>query len=454
MHKKGLINDKRVRELNATVQNTGPVIYWMSRDQRVSDNWALIYAIEKANESKVPLSVVFTIAPSFPNANLRHYDFMLKGLQKVEKKLLSAGINFELIKGNPEETLPDYIERNKISLLISDFDPLTIKQDWKRKINNRITIPHHEVDTHNIVPCWIASDKLEFGAYTLRPKIKRHLSTFLVDFPDTQLLNSKPINNTPTNWIEVLNWLNTDKNIKPIDWLNSGEDEAAKILHQFLDHGLSEYSTKRNNPNIKGQSDLSAYLHFGQISAQRVAIEVLKTSAPQEDKDAFLEELIVRRELSDNFCYYNPFYMNPSGFHRWAKETHEKHRLDEREYLYNLEQFENAKTHDPLWNAAQMEMVKTGKMHGYMRMYWAKKILEWTKSTEEAMQFAIHLNDTYSIDGRDPNGYAGIAWSIGGVHDRAWSDRPVFGKIRYMNFNGCKRKFNVDTYIAKYLHGF
>ena len=199
---------------------------------------------------------------------------------------------------------------------------------------------------------------------------------------------------------------------------------------------------------VNGQSNLSPYIHFGHLSAQRVAIEVTKAVAPQEDKSAFLEELIVRRELSDNFCLYNPDYDNVNGFHQWASSTLNNHKDDEREFIYALNEFENALTHDPLWNAAQLEMVKTGKMHGYMRMYWAKKILEWTKSPEQAMEFAIYLNDKYSLDGRDPNGYTGIAWSIGGVHDRAWSERPIFGKIRYMNYNGCKRKFDVNSYIS------
>ena len=212
---------------------------------------------------------------------------------------------------------------------------------------------------------------------------------------------------------------------------------------------MDGYSTLRNDPNESGQSNLSPYLHFGQLSAQRVAIEVMKSPASDEDKSAFLEELIVRRELSDNFCFYNPHYDATEGFPNWAKETHRIHSDDKREHTYALKEFEQGKTHDPLWNAAQMELVITGKMHGYMRMYWAKKILEWTSNPEEAMRFSIYLNDKYSLDGRDPNGYAGIAWSIGGVHDRAWGERSVFGKIRYMNYNGCKRKFDVAKYIGR-----
>ena len=178
--------------------------------------------------------------------------------------------------------------------------------------------------------------------------------------------------------------------------------------------------------------------------------EIKSSSLSNSDKDVFLEELIVRRELSDNFCEYEPSYDYFEGFHPWAKKTLNQHREDKRDYLYTRGKFEYAETHDPLWNAAQNQMRLAGKMHGYMRMYWAKKILEWSPSPEIALQVAIDLNDKYELDGRDPNGYAGIAWSIGGVHDRAWFDRPVYGKIRYMNFNGCKSKFNVQKYIELY----
>ena len=165
-----------------------------------------------------------------------------------------------------------------------------------------------------------------------------------------------------------------------------------------------------------------------------------------------LEELVVRRELSDNFCYYNDRYDSVEGFPDCAIQTLRNHREDRRPYAYSLSQLEGAGTHDELWNAAQMEMVKKGKMHGYMRMYWAKKILEWTGSPEEAFEIALYLNNRYELDGRDPNGYAGCAWSIGGVHDRAWFERPLFGKIRYMSYNGCKSKFNVNDYIRQIKH--
>jgi deoxyribodipyrimidine photo-lyase len=235
----------------------------------------------------------------------------------------------------------------------------------------------------------------------------------------------------------------------PVEGITPGEKAARKQLTQFVEKRLEGYDTLRNDPNENSQSDLSPYLHFGQVSAQRIALEVLKTPNTK-DREAFLEELIVRRELADNFCLYNPNYDSAEGFPSWAKKTLDTHKDDKREYVYSLKQFEEAKTHDRLWNAAQNEMKKTGKMHGYMRMYWAKKILEWTKNPEQAMKIAIHLNDKYELDGRDSNGYAGIAWSIGGVHDRPWFNRPVYGAIRYMSAGGAKGKFNVEAYCNRW----
>ena len=235
--------------------------------------------------------------------------------------------------------------------------------------------------------------------------------------------------------------------IRDRDWIIPGESASKNILGSFIDSKLTNYDERKNDPNFQQLSNLSPYLHFGQISAQRIALEL--TGHPNADN--FLEQCIIRRELSDNFCYYNKQYDNFNGFPQWAKKSLNDHRNDPREYIYSYDEYENCATHDNLWNAAQMEMKIKGKMHGYMRMYWAKKILEWSDEPESALQIAIDLNDKYSLDGRDPNGYTGIAWSIGGVHDRPWFERPVFGKVRYMNFNGCKRKFDVDSYIDLYI---
>lgn len=445
-----MVNSKRIHVLNnGEINKHGPVVYWMSRDQRVSDNWALLFSISKANELKVPLHVVFSLTPNFLNAGLRHYSFMLHGLKEVEEELKNIGIAFNLLYGNPESSIPEFVESLKASILVSDFDPLKVKIQWKHSVNSKISIMHLEVDAHNVVPCRIASQKVEFGAHTIRTKINKLLGTYLVAYPDIPLLKYKA-ESSPINWNYALNWLKPSPDVTVVDWITPGETAAINAMNSFLNVGLAGYSENRNNPLLNAQSGLSPYLHFGQLSAQRLAVEVAKSTAPDKDKSDFLDELIVRRELSDNFCLYNENYDNVEGFHSWAKKSLAEHSNDEREYIYSLNQFEKAQTHDNLWNAAQQQMVKTGKMHGYMRMYWAKKILEWTISIEEAMRIAIYLNDKYSLDGRDPNGYAGIAWSIGGVHDRAWAERPVFGKVRYMNYNGCKRKFDVEKYISIY----
>ena len=427
----------------------GPVVYWMSRDQRAHDNWALLHAAAMADETGGGLAVVFTLAPSFQDATLRQYAFMLDGLRETEETLNSHGIPFYLLAGDPVSELDRFCRDRKVGTVVTDFDPLDIKRQWKNAFIEKNPVRVLEVDAHNIVPCRKASEKLEFAAYTLRPKIHRLLEPYLEEFPGLpETIHTGPFEQQPTDWERVVSGLKVDHRVKPVEWIKPGSRAASETLETFLKERLDRYDGDRNDPNRDGQSNLSPYLHFGQLSAQRVALEVLTNHPRSVNVDAFLEELIVRRELSDNFCLYNPHYDSPEGFHNWAQKTIKAHQKDEREYLYQRDVLEKAETHDPLWNAAQTEMVRYGKMHGYMRMYWAKKILEWTPDVGTAMKVAIYLNDKYELDGRDPNGYAGIAWSIGGVHDRAWTERPVFGKIRYMNDRGCRRKFDVDAYIA------
>lgn len=443
--------EKRVRLVKDGKSGTGPVVYWMSRDQRVADNWALLYAQRLALRNQVPLVVVFCLVPSFLGATIRHYAFMLKGLQEVESGLQKKHIPFFLVSGHPEKRIRAFLRHAGASILVSDFDPLKIKKQWKASLAETINIPFFEVDAQNIVPCLIASRKQEYAAYTLRPKLKKLLPEYLVKFPP---LRKHPFlmkrNVRAVNWKEAHARLNVDTSVGEIKWLTPGERAAKKMLRVFIDKKLHSYATDRNDPNADGQSNLSPYLHFGQISAQRIALKISAISQWRESRDAFLEELIVRRELSDNFCQYNERYDSFEGFPGWAQQSLRKYRNKPREYVYSLKQFEHAETHDALWNAAQTEMVIRGKMHGYLRMYWAKKILEWTESPERALEIAIYLNDKYELDGRDPNGYTGIAWSIGGVHDRAWNERRVFGKVRYMSYNGCKGKFDVNTYIKQH----
>jgi len=438
------INPKRIRQLNNIKHKSGDIVYWMSRDQRVNDNWALLATQAFAKKYDVNFVVVFCLVPDFLEATIRQYDFLLKGLQQVDADLKKKNIPFHLLTGNPSEEIPKFVKN--YGGLVTDLDPLKIKKRWKEEVNSQINIPFYEVDTHNIVPCWVASPKQEYGAYTIRPKIRKLLSEFLDEFLKVEKQNGK-IQPAEINWKEIRKTLKIDLSVKEVYWIQPGEKAAVKMLQKFINEKLNQYNKLRNDPNAGGVSNLSPYLHFGQISSQRIALEVYKSDCSDDSKEAFLEELIIRKELSDNFCFYNENYDSINGFPDWAKKTLNEHASDPWEYLYLLKEFEEAKTHDDLWNAAQLQMVNTGKMHGYMRMYWCKKIYEWTPSAKVAMKHAIYLNDKYQLDGRDPNGYTGIAWSIGGVHDRAWFERDVFGKIRYMNYNGAKSKFNVEKYI-------
>ncbi len=445
---------RRCHDLHNASMGSGPIIYWMSRDQRVEDNWALLKAAELAETHARPLAVAFCLAPQFLEASLRHYAFMLHGLREVEKKLAALRIPFFLLTGDPVDRLLDFVARTDAGAVVCDFNPLRISLDWKAAAARRMRIPLIEVDAHNIVPCRVASEKREVGARTLRPKLSRLMGEFLTDFPITRPSRIAWSGAAPRNdWDMALRSLRINRSIPEVDWLPPGETAAHARLARFTEEGgLSRYAEGRNDPCADAQSDLSPYLHFGQLSPQRAALEALRHGATITPWCAFQEQLIVRRELSDNFCFHTPTYDAIEAFPNWARKSLDAHRPDKRDWLYGYEDFELARTHDDLWNAAQLEMVRRGKMHGYLRMYWAKKILEWSPSPEEALATAIRLNDAYELDGRDPNGYAGIAWAIGGVHDRPWFDRSVYGVVRYMNRAGCERKFDVPAYIRRPLH--
>lgn len=446
-----MINESRIRLLQSGKSSSGPIVYWMSRDQRVHDNWALIYSQKLAITERKSLVVIFNLVPDFLEATIRQYGFMIKGLQEIERELINYNIPFHLLQGKSEIEIPNFLRDVNASVIVSDFDPLKIKRVWKREISKNINVPFYEVDAHNIVPCLVVSAKTEFGAYTIRPKIHKLLPEFLDEFtPIVKMKKSDTLGKDKIDWTAELKNLRINKEVREVDWIKSGEEAAVKMLKDFLENKFDRYAEERNDPNQNVLSNLSPYLHFGQISGQRVALTVQQMCPDHPSSETFLEELIIRRELSDNFCYYNKNYDSFEGFHDWAKKTLNDHRKDKREFLYSLDEFEDAQTHEDLWNAAQIELVSTGKMHGYMRMYWAKKILEWSKTPEDALKIAIYLNDKYELDGRDPNGYTGCAWAIGGVHDRAWTERPVFGKIRYMNRNGAKRKFDVASYVRKF----
>lgn len=447
MHRRNNDIDRRCRSISEGISGTGPVVYWMSRDQRVDDNWALLWAQQEALVYKRSLVVVFCLIPDYPGSSLRHYSFMLKPMNELQQRLGRLNVGFSLLEGDPVDRLPKYVKEINAHAVVGDFDPLRIKQLWRRQLASKLSVPFYEVDTHNVIPVWTTSEKKEYAAYTIRPKIRRLIGDYLTDIP--QVVRhpvSCPIQSTPVVYDHLISTV-ADRKTEPVTWLVPGEEAAMTVAVDFMDKKLIQYDGQRNNPCIQAQSGLSPYLHFGQLSPQRTAWMASRADAPAEARDSFIEELVVRRELADNYCYYEPSYDSFSGFPQWAQITLNAHRQDKRAYCYSLVELESGATHERLWNSCQQDLVVSGKLHGYLRMYWAKKILEWSREPEEALEYAITLNDRYSLDGRDPNGYAGIAWSIGGVHDRAWSEREVFGKVRFMNERGCRRKFDVDGYI-------
>ena len=423
------------------------VIYWMRCEHRAQDNWGLLYALQEAEIHNLPLLVLFCLSGSTPNASYRQKQFLYDGIQGTKKALERLGIPFINSNAQQPEELADFITTFSPYMVVTDQSSLKPQQLWLHTIKSHTECAIVEVDGRNIVPLRYVSDKQEYAARTIRPKIHRLLEQFLTPFP--RLKAPKVVWQGDAHSEDFKPPQAGQDNSVVVPLFKSGEKAAQDVLQHFVNKKIHNYLL-RNDPTKDALSNLSPYLHYGMLSAQRAVLETLEhPQVPVEAKEVFLEELVVRRELADNFCFYNPLYDSIKCFPQWAQKTLEKHRSDPRDYIYSLKELEQAETHDPLWNAAQQELVYYGKMHGYMRMYWAKKILEWTASPEEAMHHAIYLNDTYSLDGVDSNGYTGIAWSIGGVHDRAWRERPVFGTIRYMNYNGAKRKFDVDEYIEK-----
>ncbi|XP_039299515.1 deoxyribodipyrimidine photo-lyase, partial [Nilaparvata lugens] len=419
----------------------------------ILDNWALLFAQKLALKNEIPLHVCFCLKPRFMEATIRHYKFLLKGLEEVAEDCKKLNIQFNFLIGDGERVLPGFVEKNSIGAVVVDFMPLKGPMSWAEQLKKTLPkdVPLCQVDAHNIVPCWIASDKQEYGARTIRNKINNKLKEYLTEFPPLIKHKYGQVKDEVIDWEGGEKTLEVDRSVEPVTWLTPGYRGAIQMLDSFINKRLKKFSTKRNDPTVDALSNLSPYFHFGQMSVQRAILTVRehRSKAP-ESVDAFCEEAIIRRELADNFCFYNKNYDNINGCFDWAKKTLNDHRKDKREYIYTKEELENAKTHDDLWNSAEVQLLKEGKIHGFLRMYWAKKILEWTTSPEEALEISIYLNDKYSMDGRDPNGFVGCMWSICGIHDQGWAERNVFGKIRYMNYAGCKRKFDVAAFVARY----
>jgi deoxyribodipyrimidine photo-lyase len=443
------LNDKPINE------KARYVLYWMQMYKRVDNNHSLIYAIRRANELKLPLVVYEGLKNYYPWASDRIHTFILEGVEEKRKAFEALGIRYVFYlqqdASSPQNTVAALAR--DAALIVTDDFPCFIIPEHNRRIAERAEIPVFAVDSNGVVPM-SKFDKEEYAAYTIRPKIKKLLDRYLkplpfetvdvasvglaVDCPET-IVTSETIRN-------LVSACDIDHSVPASGHYRGGTIEGRKRLRKFVDEILPEYDTARSKPDRDGSSRLSAYLHFGFLSPLEIALSVRDADAPQESIDAYLEELIVRRELSYNMTLFNDKYDSLDALPAWVHKTMRAHAGDDRTHLYSLEQLEAGETHDELWNAAQREMVVTGEMHNYVRMLWGKNVIAWSPSYEVAFETLVHLNNKYCLDGRNPNSYCGILWCFG-KHDRPWMERPVFGQIRYMTSGSTGKKFDSKKYI-------
>jgi len=434
-----------VRNLGQVRHDGSCVLYWMQRAQRAGDNPALDVAVQVGNLLRKPVLVF--LAP--PRVNLRHHRFLVEGLPELEDDLAARGVGLVLREaGTPVEALADEVAP---CLVVGDEDPLRAADARRQRAADHLRVACWTVDADVVVPSRLLGRE-HWAAYTIRPRLHEQLDRFLVRTRAPRA--HVPFGATGRRSVRSLaphavSAEAADRSVAPVSALRGGPHRAAAQLGRFMRERLVGYARRRNRPELDGTSQLSPYLRFGHIGPRAIALAVLDAHVPEPDRAAFLEELVVRRELAVNFVRYNPRYDRLDGCERWARETLRAHARDPRRFVPER-LLAAAESPDPLWNAAQRQMLETGWMHGYMRMYWAKRLLEWTRSPEEAFAMAVSLNDAYELDGGDPNGYAGVAWSIGGKHDRAFAERPVFGKIRPMSPTAVRRKMDAEVYVGRF----
>jgi len=447
-----MLHSERIASLNETAERSDGryVLYWLQQAQRVAANHALAYAVELANERGLPVVVGFGLMDDYPEANLRHYAFMLEGLAEVARDLEERRIRFVVRHGSPDQVTLGLAR--DAAVVVCDRGYLRHQRAWRENVAEHAGCRVVQVESDVVVPVEVASQKAEFGARTIRPKIERQLDTFLVglELPKAETSASDldlASDFDPTDVDGTLAELKLDSTVGRVERFKGGASEARRRLERFIEEKLDGYADGRNEPVARQCSELSPYLHFGQISPLDLALAAKDAEGVgQEDRASFLEELIVRRELTMNFVAFTADYDCFAMLPDWAKKTMAEHGDDEREHVYSEQELEAGETHDPYWNAAMREMRVSGYMHNYMRMYWGKKIIEWSKSHEDAFATTLRLNNRWFLDGRDPASFANVGWLFG-LHDRAWTERPVFGKLRYMNANGLKRKFDIDAYV-------
>jgi len=436
----------------SSVQRGKWVLYWMQQSQRAHDNPALEYAIAQANRLGLPVRIVFALTDGYPEANLRHYRFMLEGLAETRRQLARRRIGMQVIKGTPCDVLRPFFDRT--ALLVGDVGYTRHQREWRQIVSRCCPCRTVLVEGDVIVPVRTASARAEYAARTIRPKIHRHAQRFLVPCPRYRPKHGSVDMALPGLDLDdpsaILDDLEIDRSVPAVSsFFKGGPREAKKRLRRFIDRHLTGYEQNRNQPQLDAVSYMSPYLHFGQISPVFLALAVSNARTGSEaDRMAYLEELIVRRELAVNFAVYTPDYDHYSSLPAWARKSLEEHAADRRPVLYDRQTMEAASTHDSYWNAAMTQMRLTGYLHNHMRMYWGKKILEWSPSPQQAYETVLSLNNKYFLDGRDPNSFAGVGW-IFGLHDRAWFEREIFGKVRYMAASGLERKCDIRAYMDK-----
>ena len=448
------MNQNRIQRLNEEAPDAGGeyVLYWMQQSQRAYYNPALEHAVRLANQCGQGVVVGLGLMADYPEANRRHFAFMLEGLAETVTRLHKRGIKAVVQSGEPDQVALSLAKR--AALVVCDRGYLRHQRQWRRHVAAKAKKQVIQVEGDVVVPVEAVSDKREYAARTIRPKIGKLQDEHLQGIGETEPgKSSLPLDITTDMDLRhpdaVLRQLPLDQSVDRSNRFIGGTSRARRRLKRFILKHLDGYSQARNDPGAPQCSELSPYLHFGQISPVEIALEInAAKNGSKADKEAFLEELIVRRELAVNFVYFEPNYDAYRCLPDWAKETLKAHRNDERPHRYTRTQMERAETHDAAWNAAMREMRITGYMHNYMRMYWGKKILQWCNTPQYAYATALYLNNKYFIDGRDPNSYANVAWLFG-LHDRPWKEREIFGKVRYMSANGLQRKFDIDAYIDR-----
>lgn len=451
------VETERIRQLNSSKDRPEAeyVLYWAQMNRRVDANHGLLYAAELANRYQLPVLYYEGLTCSYPYANDRLHTFILEGVPETARRLKGAGIGyvFYLRKtaAAPDDVL--YKLAAKAAAVVTDDYPTFIARGHNARVPEKLDVSYYVVDSSCIVPMQLITAR-QYGAYTIRPRIKKVLANYLKP-ADPLRVKKKFIGQIPHFHTSIapdeiqkqVASCEIDHSIAPSLSFPGGRLQAEKLLGYFLEHNLKRYGHTRNEPSKHTTSHMSPYLHFGQISSLEIALAVKEHAHKHKLLgDEYLEELIVRRELAFNYARFVAEPGSLKNLPDWCQQTMKQHAGDKRDPSYSPKQLEQAETYDELWNATQKEMLLRGKIHGYYRMYWGKKIIEWSRHYQEAADTMIELHDRYALDGRDPNTYTNILWCFG-LHDRAWGERPIFGKLRYMSLEGLRRKTDTQAYM-------